>query len=237
MDVEQNREKNGEKPLTIFTDGGAKNNGKKSCIAAWAVFFDDETGVISQPSLMRYNEAGRIFSEPSNQKAELYAIKSALEKALHICENKEIPIVETIQIVTDSQYSIDCLTKWCKNWEKNGWRTYKGEKVKHDIIIKESLKSMEELKRFVSSVELKHVNSHLIAPKDSTSKEYLIWYGNYKVDKMVAACMNNATQNESSFHMPKGKMISIDWDGTMLESNEKTEKKKSSDEAAITVTW
>jgi len=232
----QNEDNTSEnRKLVVFTDGGAKNNGKRNCTAAWAVFFDDETGTVSQRTLERYNESGKIYSEPSNQKAELYAINKALEKATHIVQNRELPL-DTLQIVTDSQYSIDCLTKWCKNWEKNGWRTYKGEKVKHDSIIKESLKSIQELQRWVS-IEWKHVNSHLIAPKNPKSIEYILWYGNYKVDKMVSSSLSQSQTH--TFNMPKGKAIAVDWDGSLLPDNVKPAKKKKEkdDDSSITVNW
>lgn len=50
----------------------------------------------------------------TNQRAELAAILRALEIS---------PRNREVHIITDSKYSIDCLTVWCKDWEKNGWQT------------------------------------------------------------------------------------------------------------------
>ena len=36
-----------------------------------------------------------------------------------------------IYIVTDSQNSIDCFTKWVHGWKKNGWKTKTRKNVKH----------------------------------------------------------------------------------------------------------
>ena len=37
--------------------------------------------------------------------------------------------VEEIVIFTDSEYSLNSLTKWYKNWENNGWLTSTGNPV------------------------------------------------------------------------------------------------------------
>src|SRR6476660_3213701 len=97
--------------ITAFTDGGARNNGKPNCTAAWATYFSDNE------DLVPYNESGNILIDPSNQKAELYAIKKALGKLIAIVDS--CSPVGAVRIITDSQYSIDCITKWCRNWEKN----------------------------------------------------------------------------------------------------------------------
>ena len=39
-------------------------------------------------------------------------------------------------IKTDSKYSIDCITKWSANWERNGWKTSDGNDVKNIDLIK-----------------------------------------------------------------------------------------------------
>lgn len=41
---------------------------------------------------------------------------------------------QDVQIVTDSQYSINCATVWYKNWVKNGWRTAGGDVKNRDLV-------------------------------------------------------------------------------------------------------
>lgn len=179
----------------IFTDGGARNNGKKDCKAAWAVFFGDGDEM---------NEAGMVSSEPSNQKAELYAIYSGLKKLEHIPIDPE----EEIVFITDSQFSIDCLTKWYKRWDKFGWKTYKGDPVKHAIIIQESIELAKKYK-----VKFTHINSHKIPPLDKGSEEYKIWYGNFTVDKMATEMMNKSSPSGRTANpLFKGKSLRISWD-------------------------
>ncbi len=40
-----------------------------------------------------------------------------------------------VTIVTDSQYAIDCLSKWCYSWQRNNWISSKGAPVKNADII------------------------------------------------------------------------------------------------------
>lgn len=211
--------------ITAFTDGGARNNGKPHCVAAWAVYFDD---------LSKYNETDRILIDPSNQKAELYAIKMALKKLTEIVSNQKETTSTSVRIVTDSQYSIDCVTKWCRNWEKNGWRTYKGEHVKHSTIIKDCLAYIAGLEKTMGSkVTFLHVNSHTIPPKNKDSEEYAVWYGNYMADKMVNETMSRPDISKNGRF---GKVIRIDWDGAILSETE-TETETDKSGKIVTVTW
>lgn len=38
-------------------------------------------------------------------------------------------------IRSDSQYTIDCLSKWYNGWHRNNWKTQKGEDVKNKDLI------------------------------------------------------------------------------------------------------
>ena len=188
----------------VFTDGGAKNNGRKNCKAAWGVFFAD-----NDPR----NEAGEILIDPSNQKAELYAIKMALEKTNNVSD---------VTIVTDSQYSRDWITKWWRTWEKNGWKTYKKEPVKHSTLIKECVelsKCSDERK-----ITWKHVNSHQVPPRDINSFEYFMWNGNFSVDKMLKNVINN--NGDLIVSKVFGKSITVDWEGNICTDKNKVSSAK-----------
>jgi ribonuclease HI len=56
----------------------------------------------------------------TNQRAELMAIVRALEVA---------PPNHDIEIITDSQYSINCVTVWYKSWVQRNWTRSDGGKV------------------------------------------------------------------------------------------------------------
>jgi ribonuclease HI len=48
-----------------------------------------------------------------------------------------------VRICTDSEYSINCLTKWVVNWRKKGWKTSEGNPVVHRELIEKILKELE----------------------------------------------------------------------------------------------
>lgn len=74
----------------------------------------------------------------TNQRAELTAILRALEV---------VTPYQPVRVVTDSQYSINCVTVWSRSWERKGWKTATGEDVKNQDLVKairERVKEREE---------------------------------------------------------------------------------------------
>jgi ribonuclease HI len=61
----------------------------------------------------------------TNQRAELTAILRALET---------VDLTQDLEIRTDSKYSIQCVTEWYINWEKNGWKTRSGPVKNQDLV-------------------------------------------------------------------------------------------------------
>ncbi|POR30933.1 Ribonuclease H [Tolypocladium paradoxum] len=98
------------------------------------------------------SRAGRLEGEPqTNQRAELMAMLRALEIA---------PVDQTVQIVSDSQYSINCVTQWAIGWKKKGWVTATGDKVKNQDIIRAVLDRMEERTRAGGGTYFQWVKGH-----------------------------------------------------------------------------
>lgn len=120
--------------LHIFTDGSALGNGQKDAAAGVGVYFG--------PNDPR-NVSERLEGpEQTNQRAELQAIVLALEAA---------PPDEPIRIFTDSAYSISCITQWAEGWERRSktnndetWRNASGHEIKHQDLIKEARRLIEE---------------------------------------------------------------------------------------------
>nr|URM62132.1 ribonuclease H [Mimivirus sp.] len=97
--------------VIVFTDGSCVNNGRKHAVGGIGIHFPDRT----------LNDISRIFTKGccTNQRTELYAILYAI-KYVH----SEIGLQNCIlNIFTDSQYSINCITKWVPAWIKNNWKT------------------------------------------------------------------------------------------------------------------
>lgn len=117
----------------IYTDGSCKNY-----IGGYAFVVIDDTNQIL------YQEYGRVPNRSTNQTSELYAIYRAL-----------IWNSNNITIITDSKYSINCITQWYKRWEKNGWKTTKGNPVSNSDLIKEIVNLTKD-----KQIYFKHVKSH-----------------------------------------------------------------------------
>jgi ribonuclease HI len=129
--------------LRIYTDGSSLANGQAGSRAGLGVWFGDGD---------RRNIAERLKGDPqTNQRAELQAIYRALEVA---------PVDQPVQIFTDSQYSIKCVTKWAASWSLKGWRTAAGEEVKNQDIIRRVLERMEERKRNGAATLYQWVKGH-----------------------------------------------------------------------------
>lgn len=146
--------------LYIYTDGSCPGNGKDGCRGGIGVHFSDSKHEdISQP----WND------HPTNQKMELMAIQKALGQVFPDQDK-----YTSIQLYTDSQYSIDCVTKFISHWLKNNWINSKHEPVKN----KEIIQSIYELKIQFKNLSLNHINSH-------TGKQDQHSLGNDKADQLA----------------------------------------------------
>ena len=61
-----------------------------------------------------------------------------------------------VRIFTDSNYVKMGLTEWSKNWERNGWKTTKGDDVKNKC----EWVQMIDLMRKFDIVDIKWVKAH-----------------------------------------------------------------------------
>lgn len=157
--------------MKIFTDGAATKNGSNKCNCGIGVY---STEFSISMSLDQCREKWSwIPNTNSNNVGELLAIYAALVN----CQDKDVTIY------SDSLYSINCVTRWYKNWQKNNWQTSKNENVKNREIIEMIL----EEKKKKNSVFFFHVNSHLKEPLDKNSDEHHLWYGNYMADKLATS--------------------------------------------------
>lgn len=101
-----------ENVTRIWTDGSALANPRGAMGWAWA----DEDG--------RHDSGGARMG--TNQIGELCAVLQALVSH---------PRGELL-IITDSEYALNCSTRWAKAWEGNGWRTRDGRPVKNGDLVR-----------------------------------------------------------------------------------------------------
>lgn len=143
--------------MYIFTDGSCINNGRKNAIAGYAVYIGED-----DPR----NVSGRVEGKQSNNTGELTAMIKALEIAIN--EDKE----KTINIYTDSNYVILCLTSYGSKLEAKKWTS------KKPVPNIELVKYAYELFKKSPNIKLYKVEAH-------TGKQDFISKGNEMADKMA----------------------------------------------------
>jgi ribonuclease HI len=157
--------------MRVFTDGACSGNGKSGARAGFAVWFPEH------PEL-GCAERVPTGEAQTNQRGELRAIHRAAEildvKGYHD---------EDIIIYTDSEYSINCLTKWIPGWMSRNWKTTDGKDVLHQDLIRGACDLLAKFKshRFV------HVRAHT-GGVDDLSKN------NDIVDRMARGTLDDSVK-------------------------------------------
>jgi len=147
--------------FTIYTDGACSHNGSKMAKAGIGIHYSDNNVV----KLKDVSLALDILN-PTNNKAELKAIEKSLEE----CSIKKI---DKITIYTDSQYSINCITKWYPEWIK-----------KKDFNNKKNIDILDNIYQLINKldVEFIHIRSHT-----SLTDKHSI--GNSIADRLATQCL------------------------------------------------
>lgn len=96
---------------------------------------------------------GLYEANGTNNTAELNGLLTSFRYAKNLLNDKNIKI----EILSDSKYSIDCITKWAKGWKQKGWTRGKGEEIKNLSIIQQCYEIYTSI---ASSIRIKHVKGH-----------------------------------------------------------------------------
>lgn len=133
--------------IRIFCDGACSPNPGKSGTGL-AIYHQQQN---HQQKLVEL-WYGLYQAMGTNNTAELNGLLVAFRYAKpHINANK------SVEIFTDSKYSIDCITKWAKGWQAKGWVRGNNEEIKNLDIIKQCFALYEEIK---SGLIITHVKGH-----------------------------------------------------------------------------
>jgi len=128
--------------LQIYCDGACEPN-PGNAGSGLAVYRD------GKPIQLWY---GLYNPNGTNNTAELNALHQALLMA-----EKAIGAGESVQILCDSTYAINCISKWAAGWEAKGWRKAGGE-IRNLSIIQAAYAVYS---RIESQLELTHVSAHV----------------------------------------------------------------------------
>lgn len=88
----------------------------------------------------------------TNNTAELNGLLAAFRYAKPLIQQGK-----KVQVLSDSKYSIDCITKWAKGWQAKGWKRGKNEEIKNLEIIQECFALYQTLK---NNLIISHVKGH-----------------------------------------------------------------------------
>lgn len=154
-----------DSPLTVSTDGSALGNPNGPMGWGWA---DHQGGG---------SDAGGA-SNGTNQIGELCAVLQAL---------RAHPGSQDLIIESDSQYAINCSTKWVHGWKRNGWKNSKKQSVKNAPLIKAI---DAEISGRSGSVKFKWVKGH-------AGNEF-----NEKVDDLAHGYASRVGEGRESGYLP-----------------------------------
>lgn len=129
--------------IIVYTDGSCSKNGSPNAYGGIGIHFPN--GELKDISKV-YRQAGC-----SNQRTELYAIITAVR---YIGKKFDLRHT-TVTIYTDSEYVINCITKWADAWVRNGWITKSGTSVCNKDFIETLYKYYHKY-----HIELRHVAAH-----------------------------------------------------------------------------
>ena len=167
--------------MSIFCDGACSGNGRKGAVGGWGWAYWAGP-VRGEPTAAA---ADRLDVPPglpaTNQRAELTALLKVLRWLA-----AATPPVTSIDIYTDSMYTINCTSTWGPAWKKAGWKRKTGEPLLNlDLIV-----PLVELWR--PSWRLHHVRGH----QTNSSPQA---YGNNWVDQAAVAGAEGKVLSPSSF--------------------------------------
>nr|GAT54780.1 ribonuclease H1 [Mycena chlorophos] len=126
--------------LEVYADGACRRNGQHNAAAGAGVYFPRPLN-----RSHGFSRALPSHPTPTNQRAELSALILALELAIDRRNQLKNRPFFALTIHIDSQYAIDCLTKWLGTWERNGWRTFSGAPVQNRDLIQQAASLMDEI--------------------------------------------------------------------------------------------
>lgn len=150
-----------KKNIVIFTDGSCIKKKGQIPKCGYGVYFPNkERTDISKPFGV---------GEPTNQRAELYAIYKGIKKIVKKYD------FDRLDIYSDSEYSIKSLTEWINNWKKNNWKNANKKDVANQDLIK---KIDKYLQKYTGKIFFHHVRAH-------TGKQDFESLGNAKADELA----------------------------------------------------
>jgi ribonuclease HI len=140
--VSSSRNVSNDADINIYCDGACSPNPGKS-----------GTGIaVYQQSILSELWYGLYEANGTNNTAELNGMLEAFKLAKSF-----IAKGQSVQVLSDSKYSIDAITKWATGWKKKGWKKADGQPIKNPELVQACYTLYQEIKH---SVTINHVKGH-----------------------------------------------------------------------------
>ena len=123
--------------ITAAADGSALSNPGP---AGWAWYVDDD------------HWAAGGWPHGTNNMGELMAVLDLLRQTAHVDDD--------LHVLCDSQYAINCISKWTPGWKRRGWRKADGKPVLNVELLKSLDEEMTRRRNAGRSVTFEWVKGH-----------------------------------------------------------------------------
>ncbi len=160
------------KTVIAATDGAASSNGKANCLASWGFIIErhenDNISLVQNYGMVPLIDIPGKKYKTSNNRGELMAILKCIETIESMYKNSNI------NVISDNEYSINCIVNWANEWIKKG---IFDEKENTDLIHP----ILNILAKTNNKYLFEHIPSHTTEP-DKNSPIYIKWQYNDMAD-------------------------------------------------------
>jgi ribonuclease HI len=128
----------------IYADGSSLGNPGKAGFGYLIIDLDRKL----------YFEFGGSVKWATNNQMEILALLEAFKSL------KKSSFVGDVEVRLDSQYVMKGITEWCKNWQKNNWKTAAKKDVLNKDLWQEIILAKKELEEMGYKFSFTHVFGH-----------------------------------------------------------------------------
>ncbi len=185
--------------VEIFTDGSVSRKPDGSFYGSWAFII-----------LVDGNEVYNAWESSKNttiNRMELEGIIKAIEHIIPYKKTKGI----TVEIFSDSEYSVKGYNDYLLNWIKKGWRLASGKPVKN----KEYWERLKVVMESFSRIKLTHIKAHQTI--EAINEDYKAFM-NDKVDKLAVGAKNDMIYAAQKNIVSESKGFEVLQDGWIIQT-------------------
>ena len=177
-----------QQSINVYTDGACSNNGKSNAKAGYGVYFGDNDF---------RNENRIVVGKHSNNTGEL----TGFIRALEILED-DIKKNKQINIFTDSEYVIKCVTTYGLKLEKRNWKSKLENKIVPNLDL---VKKAFYLFHNKPNIKLHHIEAH-------TNKDDRHSKGNEEADRLACLAIGvNPDEQKKARERRNENIIKMEW--------------------------